>query len=134
MWHLTACKISVSWSLVLVLDQKWIDFLSYLWINIAQRCAFAVCIYFKNTFAWCSWRAVKDIHFHGFSYNFSYPISFVKFKSKSNKESEYNSSFLYIINAFHMIVWKNSLIIVKTKSIETSVAPEKALFPSEKFW
>ena len=31
MWHLTACKISVSLSVL-----KWNDFLSYLWINVAN--------------------------------------------------------------------------------------------------
>ena len=31
MWHLTACKISVSLSFF-----KWNDFLSYLWINVAN--------------------------------------------------------------------------------------------------
>ena len=35
MWHLTACKISVSLSFF-EQDQKWNDFLLYLWINIGN--------------------------------------------------------------------------------------------------
>ena len=36
MWHLTAYKISFSLSLSFELDQKWNDFLSYFWINVAN--------------------------------------------------------------------------------------------------
>ena len=35
MWHLTACKISFSLSFF-ELDQKWNDFLSYLWNNVGN--------------------------------------------------------------------------------------------------
>ena len=35
MWHLAVCKISVS-LLFFELDQKWNDFLSELWISVAN--------------------------------------------------------------------------------------------------